>query len=631
MSKQIAADGQTDITHMDAALYKALYEGDISTLQGNYSEAYLQLQRTPKQNTVLHIAAQFGQLECVNWILHFHSCSSLLRHPNLKLDSPLHLAAREGHSGVVEALIDAAKELQEMESGVGADQVMLRMENKEKDTALHEAVRYHHSEVVKLLIEADPHFIYGANSTGYTPLYMAAERGYGDLVEIIIDITRASPNHRGIEGRTALHAAVLCHHQAMTEKILGWKPMLTKEVDENGWSPLHCAAYMRDAAITKQLLDRSPDKSVIYLGIKNSNRTALHIASYNGCMDIVKLLLSHAPDCCEQVDENGNNVFHFAMMKKHPSHFGSELLIKDGLRVRGLVNEKDAQGDTPLHLLASFGVNDVDFILDKTVDKMERNKEKLNFSDNFFSSLNKFSCGTLSALESPQLYHLHERSKEYLRRPFRPSSLQQAQVDDRFEGFKKYLRLPFRPSSLQHVIRKDDSKYGGKIDDDKEEDQIISSMKRASEIQLIVATLTATVTFAAGFTLPGGYSDTDGMAILKKKASFKAFVVSDTIALTFSVSAVFTFFSMEAQHALFSDLNIRTWLRLFFYASYLTLFGMGAMVVAFTTGLYAVLPHSFGFPILTFHCIFSILFYLYAVHVGLESMRLGRWKPKRWE
>ncbi|XP_019075434.2 uncharacterized protein LOC109122617 [Vitis vinifera] len=164
----------------------------------------------------------------------------------------------------------------------------------------------------------------------------------------------------------------------MTKKILGWKPMLIKEVDENGWSPLHCAAYMRDAAITKQLLDgSSQDKSVIYLGIKNSNRTALHIASYNGCMDIVKLLLSHAPDCCEQVDENGNNVFHFAMMKKHPSHFGSEVLIKDGLRVRGLVNEKDAQGDTPIHLLASFGVNDVDFILDETVDKMERNKEKL--------------------------------------------------------------------------------------------------------------------------------------------------------------------------------------------------------------------------------------------------------------
>eukprot|EP00261_Vitis_vinifera_P034100 XP_019075343.1 PREDICTED: ankyrin repeat-containing protein ITN1-like isoform X3 [Vitis vinifera] len=548
---QIAAVSQTEIPHMDADLYKALYRGDISFLKGKYSEfAHLQPQLTPKRNTVLHIAAQFGQLACVEWILDFHSCSPLLQQPNLKGDTPLHLAAREGHRAVVEALLDAKALHLEIESGVGTDKAMLRITNKEKDTALHEAVRYHHSKVVKLLIEADPHFIYGANSTGYTPLYMAAEREYEDLVEIIID-TSPSSDHKGIEGRTALHAAVLCRHQAMTKKILGWKPMLIKEVDENGWSPLHCAAYMRDAAITKQLLDgSSQDKSVIYLGIKNSNRTALHIASYNGCMDIVKLLLSHAPDCCEQVDENGNNVFHFAMMKKHPSHFGSELLIKDGLRVRGLVNEKDAQGDTPLHLLASFGVNDVDFILDKTVDKMERNKEKLNFSDNLFSSRNKFSWGTLSALECPQLYHLHERSKEYLRRPFRSSSSQQAQVDDRFEGFKKYSRLPFRPSSLQHVIRKDDSKYGGKIDDDEEEDdKIISSVKKASETPLIVATLTATVTFAAGFTLPGGYSDTDGMAILTKKASFKAFVVSDTIALTFSPLLSLCFTCWTCEHA----------------------------------------------------------------------------------
>ena len=143
-----------DETYMDATLYNALAKGKVNMLESLLENNNLRLQLTPKRNTILHIAAQFGQLDCVQWILHqclpSSSSSSLLQQPNLKGDTPLHLAAREGHCQVVLALIAAAKaHQQEIESEIGADKAMLRTENKEKDTALHEAVRYHHSEVVK--------------------------------------------------------------------------------------------------------------------------------------------------------------------------------------------------------------------------------------------------------------------------------------------------------------------------------------------------------------------------------------------------------------------------------------------------------------------------------------------------
>ena len=115
---------------------------------------------------------------------------------------------------VTQALIEAAKALPSG-SGIGADKMMLRMTNNENDTALHEAVRYNHSNVVKLLILEDPDFIYGANFSGGTPLYMAAERGFHELVQIIIDNTRTSPAHSGLTGRTALHAAVICNNEGM--------------------------------------------------------------------------------------------------------------------------------------------------------------------------------------------------------------------------------------------------------------------------------------------------------------------------------------------------------------------------------------------------------------------------------
>ena len=49
------------------------------------------------------------------------------------------------------------------------------------------------------------------------------------------------------------------------EKILEWKSDLTKEVDNNGWSPLHCAAYLGYTSIVR--LEKC-DKSVVYLKSK---------------------------------------------------------------------------------------------------------------------------------------------------------------------------------------------------------------------------------------------------------------------------------------------------------------------------------------------------------------------------
>ncbi|RVW12473.1 Ankyrin repeat-containing protein ITN1 [Vitis vinifera] len=299
----------------------------------------------------------------------------------------------------------------------------------------------------------------------------------------------------------------------ITTKLLEWKPSLTKEVNENGWSPLQCAAHFGYTTIVKQLLDKSPDKPVACLGIKRGKKTALLIAAKRGHKDIVDLLLSYSPDCCEQVDDNGKNVLHFAMMNKQ-DYYPGMFLQNDGLRVRGLLNERDAQGDTPLHLLASYLVYDEEFVLDDRVDKMGLNNNNLTTKDIKFV-LNHFS-----------------KSKE----------------------------VGIGPLSWVPGDKKDNDSSESK--DSK--DNSISKLKRTGETHLIVAALVATVTFEAGFTFPGGYNENDGKAILAKKAAFKAFVVTDTLAMVFS-------------------------------GVFLTMFGMGSMVVAFMTGIYAVLPHFSSF------------------------------------
>lgn len=58
----------------------------------------------------------------------------------------------------------------------------------------------------------------------------------------------------------------------------------------------------------------------------------------------------------------------------------------------------------------------------------------------------------------------------------------------------------------------------------------------------LVAILIATITFAAAFTLPGGYSSdagSEGLPIMARKFAFQAFLVSDTLAMCCSLAVAF--------------------------------------------------------------------------------------------
>ncbi|GMY34707.1 protein ACCELERATED CELL DEATH 6-like [Fagus crenata] len=55
---------------------------------------------------------------------------------------------------------------------------------------------------------------------------------------------------------------------------------------------------------------------------------------------------------------------------------------------------------------------------------------------------------------------------------------------------------------------------------------------------LLVATLVATVTFAAAFTMPGGYNGSGGVATFIEKRMFQVFVICNTIAMYSAITVV---------------------------------------------------------------------------------------------
>ncbi|KAF4372767.1 hypothetical protein F8388_000934 [Cannabis sativa] len=78
-----------------------------------------------------------------------------------------------------------------------------------------------------------------------------------------------------------------------------------------------------------------------------------------------------------------------------------------------------------------------------------------------------------------------------------------------------------------------------------QKEKIRTRIANIRESTLVAAALIATVTFTAGFTLPGGYISDEvrhpqqGSAVLRNNRAFQAFIITDTIALVLSITAVF--------------------------------------------------------------------------------------------
>ncbi|BFG39447.1 hypothetical protein CerSpe_257210 [Prunus speciosa] len=389
VDQEAAADNTVSIRGMDLDVFNAAEEGKTDLLSGHHLDQIL----TPTKNTVLHIYIAFASSpnfvepkekalrppSVVDKILQM--CPALRWQKNESGETALHIAARHGHADIVELLIETveAGPREDLENGpsssVEARQMLIRETNKEKDTSLHEAVRFNHLGVVKILTRKDPDFSYPPNVAGETPLYLAAERKYGRLFSEILS-TCTDPNYKGPNGRTALHAAVIYGDEEMTKEILEKKKDLAIKADEQGWTPLHYAALSGCTSIVEQLLQAH--RSSAYIVDKADKKTALHIAAYRGHVGVVKQLISHCPDCCERVDQRGRNALHYAL-EKHQSRI-TTFVLKDSWLSNILLNAKDVDGNTPLHLLdvSLFGTR---FIGDTRVDKMAFNKENMNALD----------------------------------------------------------------------------------------------------------------------------------------------------------------------------------------------------------------------------------------------------------
>ena len=245
--------------------------------------------------------------------------------------TPLFYAARDDNLDIARVLIDKGANINTKDV-IGA-------------TILIGALRNGQPEAAKLLLEKGASIEEG----GYSPLVLAAERGYRDIAKILLargaDFRRPS-----LSGDTALRAATRNGHRELAEFLI------ELGADVNQGQPILGAAFRNDLEMVKLLLGKGADVNAIDKTGRSALRmvardeyeemmrlllahganvnlptiygeTSLMLAAESGHEKTIRLLLAHGADIHAK-DKNGKTAFDYAKGRPHVR----QLLIDHGAR-----------------------------------------------------------------------------------------------------------------------------------------------------------------------------------------------------------------------------------------------------------------------------------------------------------
>src|SRR6056300_1317030 len=188
-------------------------------------------------------------------------------------ETPLYLASDRDHVKVVKLLLSKGANINKAtESG---------------DTPLLTASYRGHTEVVKLLLAKGADANKADVDGGETALYVASEEDYAGIVEILLK-AGANPNKADNRGRTPLYVATREGHVTSVRALLKSTVIQVDQADKDGWTPLMIASQYGAPFCTRALLKAGADPNKA----KPDGVTALHVASFNDKVDVVKEILA---------------------------------------------------------------------------------------------------------------------------------------------------------------------------------------------------------------------------------------------------------------------------------------------------------------------------------------------------
>ncbi|XP_050261946.1 ankyrin repeat-containing protein ITN1-like isoform X3 [Quercus robur] len=502
-------------------------------------------------------------------------CDAERRKEYLSLCVPLYQAAIKGDWKVAKDVIDKYP---------GIVRVAI---TRKWETALHIAAAAKRTAFVKELVERmNDVDLALKNKDGNTAICFAAASGIVEIAMIMVEKNKNLPMIQGNKGMRPIYMAALFGHRNMVSylyPVTNFGSLAREEqislflgtisADLYGFEWIYHKDLMQTLA--HQLVEKLwehvlqlQDWEISKL-IKTPSKLLFDAAEL-GNVEFLIILIRAYPDLIWKVDQNNRSLFHTAVLYRQEAIFN---LIYEVGAIKDLIaaykDKNNNDNNNILHLAGNLAPLSRRQIVSGAALQMQR--ELL-----WFQAVEKIV---------PPSYIKMKNSKN---------------------------QTPKELFSEEHrKLLKEGEKW----------------MKSTATSCMLVATLIATVVFAAVITVPGGENNNTGVPIFLREKWFLIFVISDAIALFSSSASIIMFLSILTSRYAENDFLISLPTRLMFGIS--TLFiSIATMVLAYTGAIFLIHDHKYVWvPILIVFlaCATVSLFAWQHFHLWADTIRSTYW------
>ncbi|XP_071100543.1 ankyrin repeat domain-containing protein 50-like [Haliotis cracherodii] len=280
-------------------------------------------------DNILHLACWRGKMEVVNYVLS-QCLVNIDARGSMKLTAVMK-AAKNGHREVMKLLVSEGadvslvdnsgnnilhivclqSDLEAVKYVLSQDMVGINDRGEYERTPVMRAAEKGYKEVVELLVHkgADVTLV---DKDGNNILHLACQKNNVELVKYVLSQDMVGINDRGVYERTPVMRAARNGYKEVVE-LLVHKGADVTLVDKDGNNILHLACQKNNVEMVKYVLSQD------MVGINDRGwyeRTPVMRAAEKGYKEVVELLVHKGADVT-LVDKDGNNILHLACQKNN--------------------------------------------------------------------------------------------------------------------------------------------------------------------------------------------------------------------------------------------------------------------------------------------------------------------------